>query len=64
MSSLSGVQLEGNMLMKWLDSLMKTELMAINAAKWDRLIPCHGDVIESGGRVAWDKVWGKYAGTS
>ncbi|KAK8847594.1 hypothetical protein IAR55_005453 [Kwoniella newhampshirensis] len=41
--------------------LIKKELQPINAAKWDRVIPCHGDVIETGGRVAWDKVWGKFA---
>ena len=40
--------------------LMKKELIPINAAKWDRIIPCHGDVIESGGKVEWAKVWGKY----
>lgn len=41
--------------------LAKKELAPIFAAKWDRLIPCHGDVIESGGKAAWDKVWAKYA---
>ncbi|WWD21681.1 hypothetical protein CI109_106167 [Kwoniella shandongensis] len=41
--------------------LLKKELVPINSAKWDRIIPCHGDVIETGGKVAWDKVWGKYA---
>ncbi|WVQ98280.1 hypothetical protein IAU59_005403 [Kwoniella sp. CBS 9459] len=41
--------------------LLKKELKPINAAKWDRIIPCHGDVIETGGRVAWDQVWAKFA---
>ena len=41
--------------------LMKRELAPIMAAKWDRIIPCHGDVIETGGRAAWDKVWAKFA---
>jgi hypothetical protein len=40
--------------------LAKKELVPIFAGKWDRIIPCHGDVIDSGGRAAWDKVWGKY----
>ncbi len=40
--------------------LLKKELEPINSAKWDRIIPCHGDVIEKGGKVAWNKVWGKY----
>ncbi|KAK6903491.1 hypothetical protein I204_02889 [Kwoniella mangroviensis CBS 8886] len=40
--------------------LLRKELQPILAAKWDRIIPCHGDVIESGGRVAWEKVWGKF----
>ncbi|WVQ79871.1 hypothetical protein IAT38_001971 [Cryptococcus sp. DSM 104549] len=42
-------------------ALMKKELEPIMAAKWDRIIPCHGDVIESGGKVDWVKVWGKFA---
>ncbi|WVR04814.1 hypothetical protein IAU60_001826 [Kwoniella sp. DSM 27419] len=42
-------------------SLIQKELAPINAAKWDRIIPCHGDVIETGGKVAWDQVWGKYS---
>ncbi|ODO08583.1 hypothetical protein L198_00313 [Cryptococcus wingfieldii CBS 7118] len=41
--------------------LLKKELAPINAAKWDRLIPCHGDVIETGGKVAWAKVWSQYS---
>ncbi len=41
-------------------SLAKKELVPIFSGKWDRIIPCHGDVIDSGGRAAWDKVWGKY----
>ncbi|BEI97406.1 hypothetical protein CcaverHIS631_0209950 [Cutaneotrichosporon cavernicola] len=40
--------------------LAKKELAPVFAAKWDRMIPCHGEVIESGGRAAWDMVWGKY----
>ncbi|WVQ69504.1 uncharacterized protein L199_007724 [Kwoniella botswanensis] len=40
--------------------LLKKELQPILAAKWDRIIPCHGDVIETGGRVAWEKVWGRF----
>ena len=41
--------------------LLKRELAPIHAAKWDRIIPCHGEVIETGGRAAWDKIWAKYA---
>ncbi|RSH92380.1 hypothetical protein EHS25_008795 [Saitozyma podzolica] len=41
--------------------LLKKELQPIMAAKFDRIVPCHGDVIENGGKVEWDKVWGKYA---
>ena len=40
---------------------MKKELAAVNKLDWDRIIPCHGDVIESNGKVAWNKVWGKYS---
>ncbi|CAK9785619.1 hypothetical protein CC85DRAFT_272456 [Cutaneotrichosporon oleaginosum] len=42
------------------NDLMKKELVPIFAAKFDRIVPCHGDVIDAGGRAAWDKVWGKY----
>lgn len=42
-------------------SLLKEELAPINAAKWDRIIPCHGDVIETEGKVQWNKVWGKFS---
>lgn len=42
-------------------SLLKKELAPIMAAKWDRLIPCHGDVIETGARAEWDKVWARFA---
>lgn len=41
--------------------LLKRELQPIHNAKWDRVIPCHGDTIETGGRVAWDQVWAKFA---
>ncbi|WVN89300.1 uncharacterized protein L203_104521 [Cryptococcus depauperatus CBS 7841] len=41
--------------------LMQKELVPINAAKWDRIIPCHGDVIETGGKVAWSKVWDRFS---
>lgn len=41
--------------------LAKNEMAPIFAAKWDRIIPCHGDVIDSGGKAAWSKVWSKYA---
>jgi hypothetical protein len=44
-----------------MDRAFKNELKAIHATKWDRVVPCHGDVIESGGRAAWDKIWAKYA---
>jgi len=40
--------------------LLRKELAPILALKWDRIIPCHGDVIETGGRAAWDQVWGKF----
>ncbi|KAL1413282.1 hypothetical protein Q8F55_001038 [Vanrija albida] len=33
------------------------QLAPIFAAKWDRIIPCHGDVIETGGRKKWDQVF-------
>jgi hypothetical protein len=36
------------------------ELAPIHAADFTRIIPCHGDVIEREGKVAWDKVWGAY----
>lgn len=42
-------------------SLLKKELAPINAAKWDRIIPCHGEVIETDGKVQWNKVWGKFS---
>lgn len=40
--------------------MFKTEVQPILAAKWERIIPCHGEVIESDGRAQWDKVWAKY----
>lgn len=40
--------------------LFKKEVQPILAAKWQRIIPCHGDVIETNGRAEWDKVWAKY----
>jgi len=39
---------------------IKEELKPISAATWDRLIPCHGEVIETNGKVEWNKVWAKY----
>jgi hypothetical protein len=27
---------------------------------FDRIIPCHGDVIETGGKAKWDKVYDWY----
>ncbi|ORY21299.1 hypothetical protein BCR39DRAFT_553965 [Naematelia encephala] len=41
--------------------LLKKELLPIQQAKWDRIIPCHGDIIETKGKAAWDQVWAKYA---
>ncbi|RSH82660.1 uncharacterized protein EHS24_007654 [Apiotrichum porosum] len=40
--------------------LAKKELAPIFAAKWDRLVPCHGDVIETGGKEAWTKLYGQF----
>lgn len=42
------------------DRLAKKQLAPITAAKWDRLIGCHGDVIETGGKAAWEKVFAKF----
>lgn len=39
----------------------RQQLKPIFEAKWDRIVPCHGEVIMSGGRKMWDEVWGKYA---
>lgn len=39
----------------------KREMAPIFEAEWDRIIPCHGDVIESGGKAKWNEVWAKYA---
>ncbi|GMK59178.1 hypothetical protein CspeluHIS016_0701930 [Cutaneotrichosporon spelunceum] len=44
--------------------LAERELAPVFAAKWDRIVPCHGDVIDAGGRAAWDRVWGKYKSES
>jgi hypothetical protein len=35
-------------------------------ADWDfdRIVPCHGDVIEHGARVAWRKVYRDFLGSS
>lgn len=41
-------------------SLARKELEPVFAAKFDRIVPCHGDLIDTGGRAMWDKVWGKY----
>ena len=41
-------------------SLLRSELSLVRAAKWDRIIPCHGDVIETGGKEAFDKVYSKF----
>lgn len=43
------------------DELAKREMAPIFEAKWDRIVPCHGDVIETGGKAKWAEVWGKYA---
>ncbi|TXT16084.1 hypothetical protein VHUM_00587 [Vanrija humicola] len=36
------------------------QLAPIFAAKFDRIIPCHGDVIETGGKKAWDEAFAAY----
>jgi hypothetical protein len=39
---------------------MKRDVAAVSAWDFDRIIPCHGDVIETGGKEAWNKVMKKY----
>jgi len=39
---------------------MKRDVAAVSAWDFDRIIPCHGDVIETGGKEAWKKVMKKY----
>ncbi|KAL7419151.1 hypothetical protein Q5752_005987 [Cryptotrichosporon argae] len=41
-------------------ALAKQQLAPLFAAQWDRLIPCHGDIIETGGKAAFDKVYGDF----
>ncbi|ORX34075.1 hypothetical protein BD324DRAFT_638279 [Kockovaella imperatae] len=41
-------------------ALAKRELEPINKLEWDRIIPCHGDVIETGGKEAWAKVFNQF----
>lgn len=38
--------------------LAKKEMAPIFAAQWDRVVPCHGDVIETGGKAALNAVYG------
>lgn len=41
-------------------SKLTAELSPLKAADWDRLIPCHGDVIESGAKEIWLKVFDQF----
>lgn len=34
---------------------MSTDATVVSGWDWDRLIPCHGDVLETGGKALWNK---------
>ena len=40
---------------------LKAEMQSIKSVDFDRIIPCHGDVIETGGKVAWEKLFAKFS---
>ena len=40
--------------------LMREHLKAMQGWDFDRIIPCHGDVIETGGKKAWSEAYSKY----
>ncbi|RPD56904.1 hypothetical protein L226DRAFT_512770 [Lentinus tigrinus ALCF2SS1-7] len=39
---------------------MVREAKKVYSWDFDRLIPCHGDVIETGAKAAWKSAWGSY----
>ncbi|KAH8806659.1 hypothetical protein DL96DRAFT_1537079 [Flagelloscypha sp. PMI_526] len=39
---------------------MKRDVAIVNGWKFDRIIMCHGDVIESGGKKAWGEAYAKF----
>ena len=41
------------------DSAYEHAASIVSSWDWDRLIPCHGDVIETGGKHAWDATYQK-----
>jgi hypothetical protein len=41
-------------------SKLTEELSPLRNADWDRLIPCHGDVIESGAKAEFIKVFDQF----
>jgi hypothetical protein len=41
-------------------SAMSRDAKVVNEWDFDRIIPCHGDVIETGGKKAWQQVLGKF----
>ena len=43
-------------------SLLKKELAPLFAADFDRLIPCHGDVIETGAKSIFEDCFKRFTG--
>ena len=43
-------------------SQLKKELAPLLAADFDRLIPCHGDVIETGAKSIFEDVFKRFTG--
>jgi hypothetical protein len=41
---------------------LKKELAPLLAADFDRLIPCHGDVIETGAKSIFEDVFKRFTG--
>jgi len=41
-------------------SLMKESCKRVATWDFERIIPCHGDVIETGAKEAWDSVFGQF----
>jgi len=39
---------------------MRRDAKTVAGWDFDRIIPCHGDVIETGGKKAWETTYGKY----
>jgi hypothetical protein len=39
---------------------MRRDVKVISGWDFDRLIPCHGDVLETGAKIYWDALYARF----